>query len=118
MRLEKDWFDQLQINWEQAPNGFIGIHAMKTGKGCAYFEMPAGVLDAPDMFEQIYRRALLEWDWMHNNHPGRPDKCPVCGWAMMNFDFRYKGILFCRHCGSWYRIAGMRAVILKSIEYP
>jgi hypothetical protein len=113
MRLEMDWFDQLQINFEQAPPGFVGIHAMKNQRGCVYFELPESVVTAPDMFEQIYRRALLEWDWVANNHPGNPAACPVCNWSFMSFHFRYKGHLFCRHCGSYYRISGSRAITIQ-----
>ena len=106
--------DQLQINFQQAPDGFIAIHAYKKekGKGCKYFEVPEEWLEHDDFFDMVYKEALIQWK--------KPkmitlEKCPVCTHAFLSFHWLYKGKYFCRWCGSHYDRDGAKVIVTRRL---
>ena len=113
MKFQRDWFDGFQLNWLQAPDGFLGIHAAKRGLKCVYFEVPLELADRDDFFELIYEQAKVEWETPDEKYPSR---CKVCNQRLLRFHFRYKGKLFCRWCGSHYYLDGVRQVVTRSIN--
>lgn len=102
-KLQKDWFDRLQINFNQAPDGLIGIHAYKEDKWCEYFEVPVEWLESDDFFSMIYDKTRELWAGQHKR---LQIICPVCQHTFLPFHFRYKGNLYCRWCGSHYTMNG------------
>lgn len=112
MIFDPEWFDQLQVNWAQAPDGMLGIHAYKKGRGCVYFEVGDDILEQQDMFLILYGISLGMWDKLKNE---QPDKCPVCHRQFQMFEFRYKGHIFCRRCGSWLEFDGKKCKVIRSI---
>ena len=113
MRFQRDWFDHFSINWLQAPDGFLGIHADKKGFGCVYFEVPTDWQERDDFFEQVYKVAMKEWVRPKEIAPA---ECLVCTRKFLPFHFRYKGKLFCRWCGSHYKLDGSKQVVTRSIN--
>ena len=111
-KLHRDWFEQLQINFQQSPDGFIGIHAKGKDKHCVYFEVPYAWVEDDDFFGLVYEQAKIHWE---ENPKNMPAKCPVCNHAYMRFHFQYKGDKFCRWCGSHYVLDGARVIITRSI---
>jgi hypothetical protein len=110
--IDPDWWDQLQVNFYQAPDGFIAIHAFKKFKGCAYFEVPEEWIENNNFFERVYEKSVEMW----NNMPvvtTRP--CPVCNRTVSSFRFRYKGKYFCLNCGSHYELSKGFVKITRSI---
>ena len=101
-QLHKDWFERLQINMQQAPDGFVGIHAWKKGETCSYFEVPLEWVYLPDFWARVHEKALEAWKKAVPIH-GTP-KCPICGRNHLPFHLRYKGKMFCRWCGSHFYI--------------
>ena len=114
--IEMDWFDQLQINYIQAPVGFIGVHAYKKFNGCAYFEVPNEWENEPDFLERIYEISKEEWEKKKKNPTLHAAYCPVCKRRQLGFDFRYHGKKFCRWCGSWYENDGKKITIIRRID--
>jgi ribosomal protein L37AE/L43A len=113
-KLQKNWFERLQINFNQAPEGYIGIHAWKAGTFCVYFEVPQEWADSEDFWGLVYERARKEWAI------GRKGKyvsicCPVCKRTFWPFKQRYKGVMFCNWCGSYYKLDGYKVTIIRSI---
>jgi hypothetical protein len=112
-KLRKDWFERFQINFNEAPDGFLGIHAWKKGVLCKYFEIPLEWANQDDFWGMVYRKVLLEWE---DAEATTRIACPVCGRYCMEFHLRYKGRTFCRWCGSHYKLSeDGRIVITRSI---
>jgi hypothetical protein len=107
-----DWFDQLQINFNQAPIGMLGIHAYKEKKGCVYFEVPETWMNGEDFFRLVYAEAQLEWAKVKKE---QEQLCPVCLRSLLGFQFRYRGQIFCRTCGSWLSLKDGKYILVKSI---
>ena len=109
--IKEDWFKYMQINFDQAPDGFVAIHASKDHR-CKYFEVPEEWLERDDFFDMIYEKALKLWE--------KPDrevrsKCPICHHLFFEFHWLYKGKYFCRWCGSHYDREQWWAVITRGI---
>jgi hypothetical protein len=111
-KLKKNWFDRIQLNFKQAPEGFIGVHAFKLDKYCEYFEVPLDWLEYDEFFGMVYERTKELWDGEHKH---LQIICPICGHTFLPFHFRYKGCMFCRWCGSHYYLKGTKVVITRSI---
>jgi len=111
--LKVGWWDQLQVNFVQAPDGFVAIHAYRKGDGCTYFEIPEEMINEPDFFNQLYDMSVEKWK---TRMPKVVDKCPVCAHPFMAFHFRYKGKLFCRYCGSHYDVDGPHVIVTRRIS--
>lgn len=107
--LDKNWFDRVQINWNEAPEGFISIHAMKFGETCVQFELPAEWLTQPDFWDKVHEIALEKW----KTPPNLDVLCPVCSRKFKRFQFRYKGRMFCRFCGSHFTMDGDKVTITR-----
>ena len=113
MSFNKDWFDGFQINWLQAPEGFLGIHAQKMDVGCRYFEIPVEWIELDNFFDLVYEQAQKEWK---KKQPENNGACQVCTHRFLPFHFRYKGKMFCRWCGSHYYLKDGKQIITRSIN--
>jgi hypothetical protein len=111
-KLQKDWFERFQINFNEAPDGFLGIHAWKKGVACRYFEVPLEWADSDDFWGLLYERALAEWE---TEEFVFSLSCPICGRNCNLFHLRYKGKMFCRWCGSHYKLVGGKIIVTRSI---
>ena len=111
-KLQKDWFERFQINFNEAPEGFLGIHAWKKDKLCKYFEVPLEWTDSEDFWGMVYERAQKEWEV-----PFELDKlyCPVCSRICYEFHLRYRGKMFCRWCGSHYELVDGKVKMTRII---
>jgi hypothetical protein len=110
-KIQSDWWDQLQINFYQAPDGFIAIHSFKKPYGCKYFEVPDEWLQDDDFFIKVYERSIIERE-RRKVKLGMP--CPICK-RSIDFIFRYKGRFFCLNCGSHYEVIRGIIKITRSI---
>lgn len=110
--ITKDDFDQLQVNFDQAPEGFIAIHAYKKGKGCRYFEVPYEWIDYDNFFDKVLERANVAWQKIPIDNAG---KCNVCTHGFLSFHWLYKGKYFCRFCGTHYDRDGRFTIVTRSI---
>lgn len=120
-KIKEDWFDHLQVNFLQAPEGFLGIHAHKLGYGCVYFEVPMAWMKSDDFFGLVHEQALKEWamnEIKKDTDLLNPikEKCPVCKHSMMAFHFRYKGRFFCRYCGAHYEVVNHKVIITRRLD--
>jgi hypothetical protein len=111
--LKVGMWDQLQVNFFQAPEGFVAIHAYKKGNGCTYFEIPYKWINEPDFFERVYKMSLEKWK---TRMPKISEKCSVCAHPFMAFHFRYKGKYFCRYCGTHYDIDGTKIIVTRRLS--
>ena len=106
-------WDQLQVNFFQAPDGFVAIHAYRKGDGCTYFEIPEAMIHEPDFFEKLYELSLEKWKV---RMPKISEKCSVCAHPFMAIHYSYKGKFFCRNCGSDYDIDDTKKIVTRRLS--
>ena len=111
-KLQKDWFERFQINFNEAPEGFLGIHAWRKGTECKYFEVPLEWTDSEDFWGLVRERAHEEWKYPEY---GSILFCPACQRNCNVFHLRYKGKMFCRWCGSHYILKDGQVEITRMI---
>jgi hypothetical protein len=93
---DKSLFDKLTFNTREGRPGLIGVHILKVGKRCRYFEIPIEALDSPRLWEAIAEHAEAAW----KADLAVIEPCHNCNRDMQLWRRRYEGTAFCGFCGA------------------